>query len=58
MFNINSINPPLGTKLVAVQMVPATWSEFKKLARSREVSSSALLRTLVTDELRRAAKHK
>jgi len=48
----------LGTKLVAVQMIPETWEEFKKLARSQGLSSSSLLRQMVARELRRAAKAK
>jgi hypothetical protein len=47
---------PLGTKLVAVQMIPETWEQFKKLARSQGLSSSSLLRQMVARELRRAAK--
>lgn len=46
----------LGTKLVAVQMVPETWEQFKKLALSQGLSSSSLLRQMVARELRKAAK--
>jgi hypothetical protein len=47
---------PLCTKLVAVQMVPDSWEQFKKLARSQGLSSSSLLRQMVARELRRASK--
>ncbi len=47
---------PLYTKLVAVQMIPDSREQFKKLARSQGLSSSSLLRQMVAKELRRAAK--
>ncbi len=47
---------PLYTKLVAVQMVPESWEQFKKLARSQGLTSSSLLRQMVARELRRAAR--
>jgi hypothetical protein len=52
------MNSPSYLKLTSLMAVPAHMTQLRVIAHSRGLSSSALIRLLIAQELRRAAKRK